>query len=85
MRPLILGGTRFLRRHGVTLLHRGRSGPELFLQGEHRIGIHSAFDTPGPDAVREASLLAAWRGRAGADGGRAAAVHPRLRRFVPAP
>ena len=44
---LILGGTRFLGRHlaeqalaaghHVTLLHRGRSGPQLFPQAEHLI------------------------------------------------
>jgi len=43
---LILGGTRFLGRHvaelalarghQLTLLHRGRSGPDLFPQAEHR-------------------------------------------------
>jgi 2'-hydroxyisoflavone reductase len=48
MKILILGGTRFLGRHlaeqalaaghAVTLLHRGRSGPELFPEAEHRIG-----------------------------------------------
>jgi 2'-hydroxyisoflavone reductase len=47
MKLLILGGTRFLGRHlaqqalqrghRVTLLHRGRSGPELFPEAEHRI------------------------------------------------
>ena len=47
MRLLILGGTRFLGRHiaelalqrghAVTLVHRGRSGPGLFPQAEHRI------------------------------------------------
>jgi 2'-hydroxyisoflavone reductase len=48
MKILILGGTRFLGRHlaqqaldaghSVTLLHRGRSGPGLFPEAEHRIG-----------------------------------------------
>lgn len=47
MKLLILGGTRFLGRHvadlalqrghAVTLLHRGRSGPALFPQAEHRL------------------------------------------------
>ena len=47
MKLLILGGTCFLGRHiaelalqrghAVTLLHRGRSGPGLFPQAEHRI------------------------------------------------
>jgi nucleoside-diphosphate-sugar epimerase len=47
MKLLILGGTRFLGRHlaqqaldaghRVTLLHRGRSGPDLFPHAEHRI------------------------------------------------
>ncbi len=47
MRLLVIGGTRFLGRHVVeqalerghalTLLHRGRSGPDLFPQAEHRI------------------------------------------------
>ncbi len=47
MKLLILGGTRFLGRHlaeqalavghQVTLLHRGKSGPGLFPQAEHRI------------------------------------------------
>lgn len=47
MKILILGGTRFLGRHlaqqaldaghELTLLHRGRSGPGLFPQAEHRI------------------------------------------------
>lgn len=47
MKLLILGGTRFLGRqvaeqalargHHVTLLHRGRSGPNLFPEAEHLI------------------------------------------------
>lgn len=47
MKLLLLGGTRFLGRHvaeqalaaghQVTLLHRGRSGPAMFPQAEHRI------------------------------------------------
>lgn len=52
MKLLILGGTRFLGRHlaqqaldaghRVTLLHRGRSGPGLFPQAEHRIADRDA-------------------------------------------
>jgi 2'-hydroxyisoflavone reductase len=48
MKLLVLGGTRFLGRHiveqalaaghQVTLVHRGRSGPALFPQAEHRLG-----------------------------------------------
>ncbi len=48
MKILILGGTRFLGRHlarqalkaghAVTLLHRGRSGPDLFPEADNRIG-----------------------------------------------
>jgi 2'-hydroxyisoflavone reductase len=47
MKLLVLGGTRFLGRHvveqalarghRVTLLHRGRSGPALFPEAEHRL------------------------------------------------
>jgi 2'-hydroxyisoflavone reductase len=47
MHCLVIGGTRFLGRHivrqaldaghAVTLLHRGRSGPGLFPEAEHRI------------------------------------------------
>lgn len=47
MKLLILGGTRFLGRHlaeqalaaghQVTLMHRGKSGPDLFPQAEHLI------------------------------------------------
>ena len=47
MKLLILGGTRFLGRHlaqqalaqghAVTLVHRGRSGPGLFPDAEHRL------------------------------------------------
>jgi 2'-hydroxyisoflavone reductase len=47
MKLLVLGGTRFLGRHlaqlaleaghELTLLHRGRSGPDLFPDAEHRI------------------------------------------------
>ena len=47
MKLLILGGTRFLGRHlaqlaleaghELTLMHRGRSGPDLFPEAEHRI------------------------------------------------
>jgi 2'-hydroxyisoflavone reductase len=55
---LILGGTRFLGRHlaqraleaghEVTLMHRGRSGPDLFPEAEHRIA-----DRDGSLAVLE--------------------------------
>ncbi len=58
MKLLILGGTRFLGRHlaqlaleaghEVTLLHRGRSGPDLFPEAEHRIA-----DRDGSLAVLE--------------------------------
>ena len=58
MKLLILGGTRFLGRHlaqlaleaghELTLLHRGRSGPELFPEAEHRIA-----DRDGSLAVLE--------------------------------
>jgi len=66
---LILGGTRFLGRHlaeqalarghRVTLLHRGRSGPGLFPQAEHRIadrdGDLSALDAGTWDAAIDTS------------------------------
>jgi len=69
MKILILGGTRFLGRHlaeqalaqghSVTLLHRGRSGPGLFAQAEHRIadrdGDLSALDTGEWDSVIDTS------------------------------
>lgn len=52
MHLLILGGTRFLGRHladlalarghRVTLLHRGRSGADLFPQAEHLIADRNA-------------------------------------------
>ena len=48
MRILVVGGTRFVGRHvveqavarghEVTLFHRGRTGPDLFPQLDHRIG-----------------------------------------------
>jgi 2'-hydroxyisoflavone reductase len=48
MRILMVGGTRFIGRHvveaalsrghDITLFHRGRSGPDLFLDVEHRLG-----------------------------------------------
>ena len=88
MNLLLLGGTRFLGRHlaeqalaaghGVTLLHRGRSGPDLFPQAEHRIGDRDgdlsllqhgswdvAIDTSAylPHQVR--SMAAALQGRVG--------------------
>jgi 2'-hydroxyisoflavone reductase len=47
MKLLVLGGTRFLGRHAaeqalaqghqLTLLHRGKSNPDLFPQAEHRV------------------------------------------------
>ena len=69
MKILILGGTRFLGRHlaeqalalghAVTLMHRGRSGPSLFRQAEHRIadrdGDLSALDTGEWDSVVDTS------------------------------
>ena len=58
MKLLILGGTRFLGRHlaqlaleaghELTLLHRGRSGPDLFPEADHRIA-----DRDGSLAVLE--------------------------------
>lgn len=48
MRILMIGGTRFVGRyvveaavargHDVTIFHRGRTGPDLFPDAEHRIG-----------------------------------------------
>ena len=48
MRILMIGGTRFIGRHvvtaalarghDVTLFHRGRTGPDLFPEVEHRLG-----------------------------------------------
>ncbi len=48
MRVLVIGGTRFVGRHlvqaaldgghDVTLFHRGRTGPRLFPDAEHRLG-----------------------------------------------
>ena len=48
MRILVIGGTRFVgkhvveqalaRGHEVTLFHRGRTGPDLFPEVEHRLG-----------------------------------------------
>ena len=69
MRLLILGGTRFLGRHlaalalerghRLTLLHRGRSGPDLFPQAEHLITDRnadlSALDGGHWDAVIDTS------------------------------
>ena len=69
MKILILGGTRFLGRHlteqalaqghAVTLMHRGRSGPGLFGQAEHRIadrdGDLSALDGGEWDSVIDTS------------------------------
>jgi len=69
MNLLILGGTRFLGRHvaaqalerghALTLLHRGRSGPDLFPQAEHRIadrdGDLSVLDSGSWDAVIDTS------------------------------
>ena len=88
MRVLIIGGTRFLGRHiaelalqrghHLTLLHRGRSGPDLFPDAEHRIADRdddlavlatgewdSVIDTSAyvPRQVR--ALAAALAGRVG--------------------
>jgi 2'-hydroxyisoflavone reductase len=77
---LILGGTRFLGRHlaeqalarghRVTLLHRGRSGPHLFPQAEHRIadrdGDLSALDTGRWDAAIDTSAYVPRQVRAAA-------------------
>jgi len=48
MRLLMIGGTRFVGRHiveaalaaghEVTIFHRGRTGPDLFPDVEHRLG-----------------------------------------------
>jgi 2'-hydroxyisoflavone reductase len=63
MKILVLGGTRFLGRafveqalaagHVVTLLHRGRSGPDVFPHAEHRL-----FDRNGD--VEEALGGGSW-------------------------
>ena len=63
MRLLVLGGTRFVGRHAVaaalgaghevTLLHRGRTGPDLFAEAEHVIGDRHAG---GLDALRGRSF-----------------------------
>lgn len=69
MRLLILGGTRFLGRHvaeqalarghHVTLMHRGRSGPQLFPEAEHlladRDGDLAVLDRGEWDAVLDTS------------------------------
>jgi 2'-hydroxyisoflavone reductase len=67
MRLLIIGGTRFLGRHlahqalaaghAVTLLHRGRSGPGLFAQAEHRLA-----DRNDPQALAAALAHGEWDG-----------------------
>lgn len=81
MKLLLLGGTRFLGRHlaeqalarghRVTLLHRGRSGPGLFPQAEHRIadrdGDLSALDTGTWDAVIDTSAYVPRQVRAMAE------------------
>lgn len=88
MKLLVIGGTRFLGRHvvqqaldaghQVALLHRGKSGPDLFPQAEHRIADRdgdlsvlaqgtwdAVIDTSAyfPRQVR--SLAAALQGRVG--------------------
>ena len=69
MQILILGGTRFLGRHcaeqalargwTVSLLHRGKSGPELFPAAEHliadRYGDLDVLDGRSWDAVIDCS------------------------------
>lgn len=81
MKLLILGGTRFLGRHladqalarghRVTLLHRGRSGPGLFPQAEHRIadrdGDLSALDSGRWDAAIDTSAYVPRQVRAMAE------------------
>lgn len=84
MKLLVLGGTRFLGRHiaeqalqrghAVTLLHRGRSGPSLFPQAEHRIADRD-------DAVALASTLAGGSWDAAID---TSAYVPRQVRWVAA-
>jgi 2'-hydroxyisoflavone reductase len=88
MKFLILGGTRFLGRHlaqqalaaghAVTLLHRGRSGPQLFREAEHRIADRNgdlavlasgtwdvAIDTSAYVPRHVSSVAAALAGRVG--------------------
>lgn len=81
MKLLILGGTRFLGRHlaeqalqrghQVTLLHRGRSGPGLFRQAEHRIadrdGDLSVLDHGQWDAAVDTSAYVPRQVRAVAE------------------
>src|SRR4051812_12753665 len=66
MKLLVLGGTRFMGRHfvtlalqrghEVTLVHRGRSGPDLFPEAEHRIADRNV-DLSVLDAGRWAAVL----------------------------
>ena len=90
MRLLIIGGTRFLGRHiaeqalqrghQLTLLHRGRSGPALFPQAEHRIadrdGDLSALAQGEWDAAIDTSAYVPRQVRA-----LAAAVAPRVAHY----
>lgn len=65
MRVLVVGGTRFVGRHlveaaiaaghDVTLLHRGRSGSDLFPQADHRLADRN--DSP---ALAEALADGEW-------------------------
>ena len=66
MKLLILGGTRFLGRHlaelalqaghELTLLHRGRSGPELFPEAEHLIADRDGSLALLQDGVWDAAI-----------------------------
>src|SRR5258705_7015344 len=65
MRMLVVGGTRFVGRHlvagalaaghEVTLLHRGRTGADLFPEAEHRLA-----DRSDPAALSAALADGRW-------------------------
>ncbi len=66
MKLLILGGTRFLGRHlaelalqaghELTLMHRGRSGPDLFPEADHRIADRDGSLAVLQDGVWDAAI-----------------------------